>query len=165
MPPTRFGARDTLAGPGGPFGLYRLDRLEKAGVASRLDRMPFSIKVLLESALRRTDGFMITDKDVENIARWQPAGPRVEVPFLPARVLLQDFTGVPVVVDLAAMREAVRRLGREPARINPVVPLALLIDHSVQVDYFGTADALVRNVHTEYQRNRERYQFLRWGQA
>jgi len=165
MPPTRFGARDTLAGPGGPFGLYRLDRLEKAGVASGLDRMPFSIKVLLESALRRTDGFMITDKDVENIARWQPAGPRVEVPFLPARVLLQDFTGVPVVVDLAAMREAVRRLGREPARINPVVPVDLVIDHSVQVDYFGTADALVRNVHTEYQRNRERYQFLRWGQA
>src|SRR5215813_13488541 len=150
MPPTRFGARDTLAGPGGPFGL---------------DRMPFSIKVLLESALRRTDGFMITDKDVENIARWQPAGPRVEVPFLPARVLLQDFTGVPVVVDLAAMREAVRRLGRDPARINPVVPVDLVIDHSVQVDYFGSADALTRNVHMEYQRNRERYQFLRWGQA
>src|SRR5262249_49190857 len=108
-----------------------------------------------------------TLRDVENIARWSPtpgASARPEVPFLPARVILQDFTGVPVVVDLAAMREATLRLGGDPKKINPVVPVDLVIDHSVQVGYFGTPDAVVRNVKVEYQRNRERYQFLRWGQ-
>src|SRR5262249_1369761 len=147
---------------------YRLERLQQAGVASGLDRLPFSIKVVLESALRRCDGFAVTSADIENIARWQPqlasAASRPEIPFLPARVLLQDFTGVPVVVDLAAMRAAVARLHGAADRINPGVPVDLVIDHSVQVDYFGSPDALVRNVKREYERNRERYQFLRWGQ-
>jgi aconitate hydratase len=156
-----FGTRDTLDGN---LGIYRLDKLEKAGIVPRLDALPFSIKVLLEAALRRADGFAITGEDVERIAKWQPKGERLEVPFLPARVILQDFTGVPVVVDLAAMRETVARLGGGPSKINPIVPVDLVIDHSVQVDYFGSADALVRNTKVEYERNRERYQFLRWGQ-
>ena len=156
-----FGTRDTLDGK---IGIYRLDKLEKAGVVPRLDALPFSIKVLLEAALRRADGFAITQEDVERIAKWTPKGERLEVPFLPARVILQDFTGVPVVVDLAAMRETVARVGGGPSKINPIVPVDLVIDHSVQVDYFGSPDALVRNTKVEYQRNRERYQFLRWGQ-
>jgi aconitate hydratase len=156
-----FGTRDTLDGK---IGIYRLDKLEKAGVVPRLDALPFSIKVLLEAALRRADGFAITQEDVERIAKWTPKGERLEVPFLPARVILQDFTGVPVVVDLAAMRETVARVGGGPSKINPIVPVDLVIDHSVQVDYFGSPDALVRNTKVEYERNRERYQFLRWGQ-
>jgi aconitate hydratase A / 2-methylisocitrate dehydratase len=159
-----FGARSPLDTSAGRATIYRLDRLEKAGVAN-LARFPFSIKVLLESVLRNFDGTLITEDDVKALAGWKAAAPAPrEVPFKPARVILQDFTGVPAVVDLAAMRSAMKRLGGDPAKINPLVPVDLVIDHSVQVDFFGTAQALQRNAEIEFQRNRERYEFLRWGQ-
>src|SRR4029077_10404372 len=115
--------------------------------------------------LRNCDGYAVTEADVKALASWQAAAPaQVEIPFKPARVVLQDFTGVPAVVDLAAMRSAMQRLGGDPKKINPLVPVDLVIDHSVQVDYFATADSLDLNVDMEYVRNRERYEFLRWGQ-
>ena len=121
--------------------------------------------MLLEAVLRNCDGTLVTEDDVRAVAAWSPAGPAVrEVPFQPARVVLQDFTGVPTLVDLAAMRTAMKRVGGDPARINPLVPVDLVIDHSVQVDVFGTPLALERNAEVEFQRNRERYEFLRWGQ-
>ena len=130
-----------------------------------LARLPFSIRILLEAALRHCDGYQVTEEDVQRLARWTPQpGEAVEIPFKPARVILQDFTGVPCVVDLAAMRDAVQRLGGDPARINPLVPVDLVIDHSVQVDVFGNVRALERNAEIEFERNRERYEFLRWGQ-
>jgi aconitate hydratase len=160
-----FGARSTLDTGSGRAAIYRLDALEKAGVAPGLARLPFSIKVLLEAVLRNVDGELVTPADVRNLAAWNAAAPKdVELPFLPARVILQDFTGVPAVVDLASMRAAVKRLGADPKKINPLVPVDLVIDHSVQVDVFGTPDALRRNAEIEFQRNRERYEFLRWGQ-
>jgi aconitate hydratase len=144
--------------------ICRLENLEKAGLGS-ISRLPFSIKVLLESVLRNCDGTLITEQDVAALAGWNAKSPAArEVPFKPARVILQDFTGVPAVVDLAAMRSAMKRLGGNPAKINPLVPVDLVIDHSVQVDYFGNPQALERNADTEFQRNRERYEFLRWGQ-
>src|SRR5206468_10871350 len=116
-------------------------------------------------ALRNCDGYQVTEEDVKRLAGWSPApGPPAEIPFKPARVILQDFTGVPCVVDLAAMRDAVKRLGADPARINPLVPVDLVIDHSVQVDVFGEVLALQKNAEIEFERNRERYEFLRWGQ-
>jgi aconitate hydratase len=159
-----FGARASLETARGPAIIYRLDRLEKAGVG-KISNLPFSIKVLLESVLRHCDGTLVSEEDVAALAGWkpQPSAPR-EVPFKPARVILQDFTGVPAVVDLAAMRSAMKRLGGDPAKINPLVPVDLVIDHSVQVDFFGTTVALERNAEIEFQRNRERYEFLRWGQ-
>jgi aconitate hydratase len=129
-----------------------------------LKRMPFSIRILLEAALRQCNDREITQADVEHIARWTPTGGRPGIPFLPARVIMQDFTGVPAVVDLAAMRAAVARLGGDPRKINPLVPVDLVIDHSVQVDFFANSDALQRNAEVEFQRNRERYEFLKWGQ-
>jgi aconitate hydratase len=160
-----FGARSTLDTGFGRAALYRLDSLEKAGVASGLARLPFSIKVLLESVLRSVDGELVTTDDVRNLGGWNAAAPKdVELPFMPARVILQDFTGVPAVVDLASMRAAVKRLGADPKRINPLVPADLVVDHSVQVDVFGSPDALRRNAEIEFGRNRERYEFLRWGQ-
>ena len=160
-----FGARDTFETGHGQAVLYRLSTLERRGVATGLARMPFSIKVLLEAVLRSVDGELVTEDDVRNLARWNAAAPvQTELPFLPARVLLQDFTGVPAVVDLAAMRSAVKRLGGDPRRINPLVPVDLVVDHSVQVDVFGSGDALRRNAEIEFGRNRERYEFLRWGQ-
>jgi aconitate hydratase len=160
-----FGARSTLDTGFGRAALYRLDSLEKAGVASGLARLPFSIKVLLESVLRSVDGELVTADDVRNLGGWNAAAPKdVELPFMPARVILQDFTGVPAVVDLASMRAAVKRLGADPKRINPLVPADLVVDHSVQVDVFGSPDALRRNAEIEFGRNRERYEFLRWGQ-
>src|SRR5207253_7288586 len=130
-----------------------------------VDRLPYSLRTILEAALRDLDGFVVTENDVLGLARWEAKSPAaVEVPFRPARVILQDFTGVPCVVDLAAMRDAVKRLGGDPRKINPVVPVDLVIDHSVQVDYFGSREALARNADVEFQRNRERYEFLRWGQ-
>jgi aconitate hydratase len=160
-----FGARSTLETGSGRAAIYRLDALEKAGVAPGLSRLPFSIKVLLEAVLRNVDGELVTPADVRNLAAWNAAAPKdVELPFLPARVILQDFTGVPAVVDLASMRAAVKRLGADPKKINPLVPVDLVIDHSVQVDVFGTPDALKRNAEIEFERNRERYEFLRWGQ-
>jgi len=143
---------------------YRLAAVEEAGVGD-LARLPFSIRVLLENLLRHEDGRVVTRADVDAMARWDPlAAERPEVPFMPARALLQDFTGVPAVVDLAAMRDAMQRLGGEPTRINPLIPADLVIDHSVQVDGFGFAGAFRLNVEKEFERNRERYAFLRWGQ-
>ncbi len=159
-----FGARSSLETGSGPAILYSLKSLEKAGHSS-VARLPFSIKVLLESLLRNCDGTLVTKEDVVALAEWNAKAPAVrEVPFKPARVILQDFTGVPAVVDLAAMRAAMQRLGGDPAKINPLVPVDLVIDHSVQVDFFGNPAALERNAEIEFERNRERYEFLRWGQ-
>jgi aconitate hydratase len=160
-----FGARSTFDTGAGQARIYRLSALEKAGVAPGLDRMPFSIKVLLESVLRSADGELVTADDVKALAAWKASSPKdAELPFMPARVILQDFTGVPAVVDLASMRAAVKRLGKDPGRINPLVPVDLVVDHSVQVDVFGSREALKKNAEIEFQRNRERYEFLRWGQ-
>ena len=159
-----FNARDTLQTASGPVTIYRLDALEKAGIAS-VSKLPFSIKILLEAALRQAEGFEITQENVETIARWNAGGnPQVEIPFKPARVILQDFTGVPSVVDLAALRSAMARMGGDPRKINPVVPVDLVIDHSVQVDRFGSVSALLYNAEREFERNIERYEFLKWGQ-
>ena len=155
-----FGARAKL----GEHYIYRLDLLAKSGLAPGLDRLPFSIKILLEAVLRNCDGYLVAEEDVKRLARWDAANPGGgELPFLPARVVMQDFTGVPCIVDLAAMRDAVKRLGGDPKKINPLVPVDLVIDHSVQVDYFGSELALIRNAQLEFDRNRERYEFLRWG--
>ena len=159
-----FQARDTFDTGSGEAGIYRLTRLEDAGL-TRIAELPFSIRVLLESVLRNCDGREVREVDVRNLAGWTASSlSPSEVPFKPARVVLQDFTGVPAVVDLAAMRSAVDRLGGNPKRINPLVPVDLVIDHSVQVDRFGSSDALSLNVALEMSRNRERYEFLRWGQ-
>jgi aconitate hydratase len=159
-----FGALDTLDAGQGPVSYYRLRALEREGLTADLDRLPFSIKVLLESVLRNLDGELVTETDVRRLAAWNAERPAdVELPFMPARVILQDFTGVPAVVDLASMRTAVRRLGGDARRINPLVPVDLVVDHSVQVDVFGTRDALARNAEMEFGRNRERYEFLKWG--
>ncbi|MBI5297417.1 MAG: aconitate hydratase AcnA [Chloroflexi bacterium] len=158
-----FNARDVLKVGGKEYVIYRLDALKKAGLVD-LKRIPFSIRVVLEAALRQCNDREITRDDVKNIAAWTPKGARPGIPFLPARVVMQDFTGVPAVVDLAAMRAAVARLGGDPKKINPLVPVDLVIDHSVQVDFFATPEALHRNTEVEFQRNRERYEFLKWGQ-
>lgn len=159
-----FGARDVFETGTGPATLYRLPRLEDAGL-TRLEALPYSLRVLLESLVRHCDGMSVTPEDVRHLAGWNAAAPaRVEIPFMPARVILQDFTGVPAVVDLAAMRSAMARLGSDPRKVNPLIPVDLVIDHSVQVDRFGTPDALSENVRLEFQRNRERYELLRWAQ-
>ncbi|MFO0790042.1 MAG: aconitate hydratase AcnA [Pirellulales bacterium] len=159
-----FQARDTFDTGNGKAGIYRLSKLEDAG-HGKIAALPYSIRVLLESLLRNCDGYEVTQDDVKALAAWQAASPaQVEIPFKPARVVLQDFTGVPCVVDLAAMRSAMQRLGGDPKKINPLVPVDLVIDHSVQVDYFNSADALDLNIDMEFSRNRERYEFLRWGQ-
>ncbi|MGD0898997.1 MAG: aconitate hydratase AcnA [Thermoguttaceae bacterium] len=159
-----FHARDTFDTGHGRAAIYRLSRLEDAGLTA-VGRLPFSIRVLLESVLRNCDGYAVTERDVRNLAGWSPAGQaRAEVPFMPARVILQDFTGVPAIVDLAAMRNAMKRLGGDPKRINPLVPVDLVIDHSVQADFFGSPEAMEKNTALEFQRNRERYELLRWGQ-
>ena len=158
-----FGARDTFDTGAGNAYLYRLDVLQKRGFD--IGRLPFSIKILLEALLRECDGYTVSEADVERLAAYDPKAPaQEEIPFMPARVLLQDFTGVPAVVDLAAMRSAMARLGGDPNEINPRVPVHLIIDHSVQVDYFGMPEALQLNADIEFDRNRERYEFLRWGQ-
>ncbi|MBI1825420.1 MAG: aconitate hydratase AcnA [Planctomycetes bacterium] len=158
-----FGSLGTLKTSAGDVQLHRLQPLTKHGV--KLEALPFSIRVLLESALRSIDGFAVKANDVATIGAWTPSGrPAREVPFVPGRVLLQDFTGVPCIVDLAAMRDAIGRLGGDPRKINPQVPVDLVIDHSVQVDAFASPDALGINADFEFVRNLERYQFLRWGQ-
>ena len=160
-----FNARDEFDAGSGKVGIYRLSALEKAGIGS-IDRLPFSIRILLESVLRNFDGYIVSEEDVKNLATWNAASPaKVEIPFMPSRVVLQDFTGVPAVVDLAAMRSSMSRLGGDPKKINPLIPVDLVIDHSVQVDRFGSGDALEANVDLEFARNRERYEFLRWGQG
>jgi aconitate hydratase len=145
------------------YTLFRLDAVYKAHPEA--EKLPFSLKILLENLLRTEDGLSVRPADIEALAKWDPkAAPSKEIAFTPARVLLQDFTGVPAVVDLAAMRDAMRRLGGDPAKINPLLPAELVIDHSVQVDEAGHADAFAKNEALEFQRNRERYAFLRWGQ-
>jgi aconitate hydratase len=159
-----FHARDSFDTGSGQAWLYRLTRLEEAGL-TRISALPFSIRLLLESVLRNCDGYEVTEADVHKLAQWKAdAVARLEIPFKPARVVLQDFTGVPCVVDLAAMRSAMARLGGNPAKINPLIPVDLVIDHSVQVDHFGSPDALSNNVGLEFLRNRQRYEFLKWGQ-
>ncbi len=150
----------------GTIHYYRLEALAQRGVQG-LDRLPFTVKVILENMLRHAGGELVTEDDVLSLAHWVPGSRgknEAEYPFLPARVLLQDFTGVPAVADLAAMRSAVARMNGDPQKINPLVPADLVIDHSVQVDSFGSVLAFARNVEREYERNSERYALLRWGQ-
>jgi len=155
-----FGSQGTLDVAGTGYQIYRLNAVDGA------ERLPYSLKVLLENLLRTEDGQNITANHVNALAQWDPdAEPSTEIQFTPARVIMQDFTGVPCVVDLATMREAVVDLGGDPKRVNPLAPAELVIDHSVQIDVFGNAQALERNIEIEYQRNGERYQFLRWGQT
>jgi aconitate hydratase len=162
--PNPFGTRKELTIGNRTYVLYALPELDRQGMI-HLDRMPYSIRVLLENLLRHYDEYVVTASDIEALAAWAPGRlPDKEIPFLPARVILQDFTGVPAVVDLAAMRDAYKRLGGDPRRINPVVPVDLVIDHSVQVDFFGSEFALFYNAEKEFERNRERYQFLKWAQ-
>ena len=161
--PDSFGARSTLTVGGTRHEVFRLDALQDRYDVARL---PYTLRILLENVLRREDGETVTAKDVEAVARWDAAAqPSSEVTFAPARVLLQDFTGVPAVVDLAAMRDAMADLGGDPSRIDPLIPAELVIDHSVQVDDFASKLAIGRNAELEFERNRERYAFLRWGQA
>ncbi|HJW94423.1 MAG TPA: aconitase family protein, partial [Thermoanaerobaculia bacterium] len=160
-----FNTLDTFdlgAGKTGQF--YSLPKLAAAGFEN-VSKLPVSIRIVLESVLRNVDGKKITENDVATLARWEPNAERTEeIPFMVARVLLQDFTGVPLLVDLAAMRSTVARLGRDPKMIEPLVPVDLVVDHSVQVDFFGSAQALQLNLDLEFKRNRERYQLMKWGQ-
>ncbi|HSP76369.1 MAG TPA: aconitase family protein, partial [Cryobacterium sp.] len=155
-----FGAKDTLRVGSTDYEVFRLDAVKG------YEKLPFSLKVLLENLLRTEDGANITEAHIRALGEWVPtAEPDTEIQFTPGRVVMQDFTGVPCIVDLATMREAVAELGGDPKKINPLAPAELVIDHSVIADLFGTADALERNVEIEYERNGERYQFLRWGQT
>src|SRR3989449_679761 len=152
------------AGNGREGFLDSLPALEEQGI-EKISRLPVSIRIVLESVLRNCDGKKVRRKDVETLANWNAKSPaNAEIPFVVARIVLQDFTGVPLVVDLAAMRNAVKRLGKDPTIIEPLVPVDLVVDHSVQVDFFGSADALKLNLEMEFKRNRERYQLLKWGQ-
>src|SRR5215510_11481991 len=164
MPDRAFDSLQTFSSDSGPIGqFYSLPQLEKSGVGP-VSRLPHSLRVVLESVLRNCDGEKITEDDVRELANWQPNGKRIEeIPFIVARVLLQDFTGVPLLVDLAAMRSAVARLGKNTSVIEPLVPVDLVIDHSVQVDFSSTRDAFEKNMEMEFRRNRARYQFLKWG--
>ena len=159
MPADSFGAAGPLTAGGGTYRIFRVNTTDGAAL------LPYCLKVLLENLLRNEDGHLVTAAQIEALAGWDPAAePSAEIAFTPARVLLQDFTGVPCLVDLAAMREAMAALGGDPARVNPLRPAELVIDHSVIADFFGRPDALARNIDLEFQRNAERYAFLRWGQ-
>jgi aconitate hydratase len=163
--PNSFGALDTLRAGDRAYAYFRLDALERSGITC-LARLPFSLKILLENLLRFEDGTSVTRQDIEALAHWnRHSKTEREIAFTPARVLLQDFTGVPCVVDLAAMRDAMTEMGGDAKRINPLQPVELVIDHSVQADYFGSSDALAKNTDLEFERNRERYAFLKWGQS
>ena len=156
-----FSTRDSLEVNGKRYTYASLPRL---GQRFNIARLPYSMKILLENLLRHEDGVNVTAKEIEAVANWDAhKEPDTEIAFMPARVILQDFTGVPCVVDLAAMRDAVTRLGGQPDQINPLIPSELVIDHSVQVDVFGRPDALDLNGKIEFERNKERYSFLRWG--
>ena len=159
-----FRTRDKLNVGAQSFEIYRLEHLERHG-SQNMSRLPFSLRILLENLLRNEDGRFVHPEDIEALASWKPGCVEKEIAFMPARVLLQDFTGVPAVVDLAAMREAVKKMGGNPKRINPLFPAELVIDHSVQVDSFGNVNAFGLNAQLEFQRNAERYAFLRWGQT
>src|ERR1700733_6437348 len=159
-----FGSQSELHAGGKSYEIFRLSALEKRGI--RLTRLPFSLRILLENLLRYEDGKSVTAADIEFLAKWDPkAEPSREISWMPARVLMQDFTGVPAVVDLAAMRDAMKVLGGDPQKINPLQPAELVIDHSVQVDEYGTGNAYSLTAAHEFQRNRERYAFLKWGQT
>src|ERR1700752_249903 len=159
-----FASRATLQSGNKNYTIFRLSALEAKGF--NLARLPFSLKILLENLPRREDGVNVTAADIEFLANWDAkAEPSREIAYMPARVLMQDFTGVPAVVDLGAMRDAIKTLGGDPERVNPLVPAGLVIDHSVQVDEFGTPRAYEANSLLEFQRNRERYAFLKWGQT
>jgi aconitate hydratase len=159
-----FASKSTLSSGNRAYTIYRLPALEAKGF--NLGRLPFSLRILLENLLRREDGVNVTAGDIEFLANWEAkAEPSREIAYMPARVLMQDFTGVPAIVDLAAMRDAIKTLGGDPERVNPLVPAELVIDHSVQVDEFGTPNAYEANSLLEFQRNRERYAFLKWGQT
>src|SRR5690554_4404051 len=155
-----FGSKDTLTVGSTDYEIFRLDAVPGS------EKLPFSLKVLLENLLRTEDGKNVTKAQIESLGSWVPAAqPDTEIQFTPARVVMQDFTGVPCIVDLATMREAVTELGGDPNKINPLSPAELVIDHSVIADLFGSENSLQRNVEIEYERNGERYQFLRWGQT
>ncbi len=161
----QFGPRTALKTGQGTVSYYPLKKLHDAGLID-LDKTPFSIRILLENVLRQSDGGAANADQVKLVASWRPdRKPEREFPFMPARVVLQDFTGVPCVVDLAAMRDAVKDAGGDPSLINPIVRSDLVIDHSVQVDYFASSGALAQNIEREFERNVERYQFLKWAQA
>ena len=165
MTANTFGTRTDIRVGGQPVQIYSLPALAKAGF-NGVSRLPYSMKILLENLLRREDNAFVKADDIAALANWSPtAATEKEISFMPARVLLQDFTGVPCVVDLAAMRDAIVALGGNPDRVNPLQPVELVIDHSVQVDYFGRPDAFALNAELEFSRNRERYEFLRWGQS
>jgi aconitate hydratase len=160
-----FKSKKTLKVGAKTYTYYNLKTAEKNGLAG-ISKLPYSMKVLLENLLRFEDGRSVNKEDIEAVAEWlKDKRSDREIAFRPARVLMQDFTGVPAVVDLAAMRDAMTTLGGNPEKINPLAPVDLVIDHSVMVDYFGTKDAFKRNVAREFERNGERYQFLRWGQS
>src|SRR5258706_2060071 len=163
MSANSFDSRATLKAGGKSYEIYRLDALERRGLS--IARLPYSLKILLENLLRREAGRVVRAEDIEKLARWDARKvPDEEIAFMPARVLLQDFTGVPAVVDLAAMRDAIVQMGGDPKRVNPLLPAELVIDHSVIVDEFGTKTAFQVNADLEFQRNRERYALLRWAQ-
>src|SRR5436190_7375074 len=158
-----FGSQATLTIDNQAYTIFRLAAVEKRFPDAA--RLPYSLKILLENLLRTEDGLNVRPQDVEALACWQPkAEPTKEIAFTPSRVLLQDFTGVPAVVDLAAMRDAMKAMGGDPTRINPLQPVELVIDHSVQVDEYGSSAAFLINAEKEFERNRERHAFLRWGQ-
>ncbi|HJY89564.1 MAG TPA: aconitate hydratase AcnA, partial [Candidatus Acidoferrum sp.] len=159
-----FGTRDKLNVGAQEFEIQRLEKLEEQGL-SHIEKLPFSLRILLENLLRFEDGRFVHANDIKSLAKWTPNGPEKEIAFMPARILLQDFTGVPAIVDLATMREAMHKMGGNPKRINPLFPAELVIDHSVQVDSFGSANSFGLNAELEFQRNVERYAFLRWGQT
>jgi len=164
MSSNTFNSRSSLKVGSKEYEIYRLDALDKQGVSTK--HLPYSLRILLENLLRTEDGRNVTPQEIRALAAWNSKSkPDKEIAFTPSRVLLQDFTGVPAVVDLAAMRDAMRTLGGDPALINPLQPAELVIDHSVQVDEFGTTSAFDMNALLEFQRNKERYGFLRWGQT
>src|SRR5690625_5913363 len=164
MVENKFHAKKQFELNGKTYNYYELKSLEKAGYGE-ISRLPFSVRVLLESVIRQYDGKVIKDEHVEGLAKWGTKdGENTDVPFKPSRVILQDFTGVPAVVDLASLRKAMVDMGGDPSKINPEIPVDLVIDHSVQVDQYGTADALKANMELEFERNAERYQFLHWAQ-
>ena len=157
-----YRVKKLLTTKNGTFTYYSLAELQKQGYG--IDKLPFSIRILLENALRNFDDFAVTKENIETILQWRPGGSDKDIPFKPARVLMQDFTGVPAVVDIASLRAEIARKGKNPDEINPIIPVDLIIDHSVQVDFFGTEYAYSRNIDEEYRRNKERYQFLKWAQ-
>jgi aconitate hydratase len=161
-----FHSAATLTSGGTTVNIFRLQALSESSAKTNLSRLPFSLRILLENLLRHEDGRTVTADDITFLANWDPkAEPSREIAYMPARVLMQDFTGVPAIVDLAAMRDAMRALGGDPEKINPLQPAELVIDHSVQVDEFGSVNAYDLNAALEFSRNRERYAFLKWGQT